>query len=77
MTTIRVDAHWTTWCGGGSHPRHGAILLLAIRSVGLLHAAAKGKEFSESVTRAKEAIWTAAENAATKISNHDARVQPS
>ena len=46
----------------------------AIRSVGLFHAAAKGKEFSESVARAKEAIWTAAESAATKISNHDARV---
>lgn len=46
----------------------------AVRSVGLFHAAAKGREFSQAVTSAKEAIGHAAETAIVKIASHDGRV---
>lgn len=77
MTTIRLDTTTLIWLLSAEAMAVLGMALFfywAVRSVGLFRAAAKGKEFSESVARAKEAIWSAAESAATKISHHDARV---
>ncbi len=77
MTTIRVDTTTLIWLLRAEAVAVLAMALFfywAVRSVGLFHAAAKGKEFADAVTAAKDTIWSAARNAATNIGNHDARV---
>lgn len=77
MTTISVNT--TTLLallGAEAIAVLGMALFLywAVRSVGLFHAAACGKEFAKTVAMARDIIQASVENAAIKISNNEARI---